>query len=298
MKTVIGLDSEELYREAVHLLGKLDFIGNHPVLAFVDNSAISPPEMAVLPPCANSLKSEQIRIDRMFEGADRACDEANLMRHRIERRLVGNPSSKMLGLVDDEGADLVAIGSHRRGPLGSAFLGSVGRAFAISGETSFLIGRGGTAAHGNARAVFATDHSEYADRCLDLLLELNPAGLSDIHFVFATELGREVLKAAAGGDKGDEPSLDELRDLVKQKGEALVQRCLESGRNADYRIVDDYASDGLRSAMYETKSDLLILGARGHGFLERLVIGSLSLHMVVAEPFSVLVLRLPKEEDR
>lgn len=298
MKTVIGLDLDEFYREAVHLLGRLDFAGNHPILAFADNAAISPAEMAILPPCASSLRSEQVRIDRMFHAADRACDEANLTRPRIERRVAGNPSTTILNVAKDERADLVAIGSRRRGPLGSAFLGSVGRALAISGENSFLIGRGGTAARGNARAVFATDHSPYADGCLDLLLEINPVGLTDIHFVFATELGREVLKAVAGGDPEDEPSLDELRDLAKQKGEALVQKCLESGRNADYRIVDDYASDGLRGAMYETRSDVLILGARGHGFLERLVIGSLSLHVVVAEPFSVLVLRLPKEEDR
>ncbi|MGV3615117.1 MAG: universal stress protein [Fimbriimonas sp.] len=298
MKTVIGLDSDELYREAVHLLGRLDFVRNDLILTFVNHSKLSPAEMAVLPPCASSLKLDQVRIDRMFESAGDACDEANLVRDHKERRVMGTPSTTILEIAEDEAADLVAIGSRRRGPLGSAFLGSIGRALAISGESSFLIGRGGTAVRGSVRAVFATDHSPYADRCLDLLLELNPAGLSDIHFVFATELDQDVLSAALGSEVPDERSLDELQTAVRMKGETLVQRTLESGRNADYRIVDDYASDGLRIAMYETRSDILILGSRGHGFLERLVIGSLSLHMVVAEPFSVLVLRLPKEKDR
>ncbi|RYG31629.1 universal stress protein, partial [bacterium] len=48
-----------------------------------------------------------------------------------------------------------------------------------------------------------------------------------------------------------------------------------------------------RTTMSETGSDLLILGARGHGLIERLLIGSLALHVVVAEPYSVMVLRLP-----
>ena len=37
---------------------------------------------------------------------------------------------------------------------------------------------------------------------------------------------------------------------------------------------------------------LMILGAQGHGFIERLLIGSTSLHQVAAEPYPVLVLRV------
>jgi hypothetical protein len=43
--------------------------------------------------------------------------------------------------------------------------------------------------------------------------------------------------------------------------------------------------------MLDTKSDLLVLGAQGHGFLARLRMGSKSFHQVVSERYSVLVLR-------
>ena len=38
-------------------------------------------------------------------------------------------------------------------------------------------------------------------------------------------------------------------------------------------------------------ADLLVLGAQGHGFLERLTTGSVSLDQAVARPYSVIVMR-------
>lgn len=299
MKIVVGIDSEHLFREAIHLLGRLDFVGARPVLAHVSDAFLAPyMDGAVLPPMAEVVRVARQSENRLLDEADRACDEASLSRNREVRRLEGNPSLEILNLVEAEHADLVAIGSHRKGGLESAFLGSVGRALAISGDRSFLIGRSGVADRGNVSAVFATDHSHYADGCFDELLRLDPSGLTDIHIVFAAERGREFLRQTAGIGDDEEPAFDEIRERIRAKGEAMVQRCLESGRQADYRMVDGYALDALRNAMYETKSELLVIGAKGHGFLERLVIGSLSLHMVVAEPFSVLVLRHPKEHQK
>jgi hypothetical protein len=38
-------------------------------------------------------------------------------------------------------------------------------------------------------------------------------------------------------------------------------------------------------------SRLLILGAQGYGFWERLMVGSISFHQAIAEPHPVLILR-------
>ena len=43
--------------------------------------------------------------------------------------------------------------------------------------------------------------------------------------------------------------------------------------------------------MAEEQADLLILGSHGHGALERLALGSVSFHQVVATPHNVLVVR-------
>lgn len=40
------------------------------------------------------------------------------------------------------------------------------------------------------------------------------------------------------------------------------------------------------------RDELLILGAQGHGFWERLTVGSVSFHQAIAESHSVLMLRV------
>jgi hypothetical protein len=47
----------------------------------------------------------------------------------------------------------------------------------------------------------------------------------------------------------------------------------------------------LRELMRTEQADLLVLGAQGHGFLDRMRSGSVSFHQVVGESYSVLVLR-------
>jgi len=43
--------------------------------------------------------------------------------------------------------------------------------------------------------------------------------------------------------------------------------------------------------MHSTGAELMVVGAHGKGWIERLLIGSTSLHEVIDEPYNVLVLR-------
>ena len=51
-------------------------------------------------------------------------------------------------------------------------------------------------------------------------------------------------------------------------------------------------NDVLNSVMEDSRADLLILGAHGHGFIKRLVVGSTTMHMVGNEPWNMLVIRV------
>jgi nucleotide-binding universal stress UspA family protein len=57
--------------------------------------------------------------------------------------------------------------------------------------------------------------------------------------------------------------------------------------------VNASVNDAIKQTMQEFNAQLLIVGAHGHGFFERMMLGSIALHQVVAEPHSVLVLRAP-----
>jgi nucleotide-binding universal stress UspA family protein len=43
--------------------------------------------------------------------------------------------------------------------------------------------------------------------------------------------------------------------------------------------------------MLDTQADILVMGAQGHGFVERVFIGSVSLHQALYEPYPVMIVR-------
>lgn len=296
MRIVIGVDPDLNYREATHLLGRLRFARSKIVLAHVNETSLVPVYAGGVTLPVEEPDSERIaRADQYLRSARTDSELSGSGETFTARALEGPVAKELMELAEHEGADLVALGSRRRGIRDSVFLGSVGRAFAIGAHESFLIARSGVTSQGNVRAVFATDHSEYADKCADELLRMAPEGLGEVRFVFSWDGSLDELRRAAGvEDHGVLQSF--LLDLVARKGQALVDKYREEGIFARYDIVDGFPIDTLRRVMYETKSELLVLGAKGHGFWSRLFVGSLALHCVVAEPFSVLIVR-PRSEE-
>lgn len=292
MKTLVGIDGQGHYPAALDLLGRLRFAENAPVLVHVE-----PP---IVGPLAGSpvLYDVPVAMERAISAAGHALLEgaADMARglglgEGVETvYTVGSSSAELMRLAEERRADLVAIGSGRRGPLGSFFLGSVGRALAVHGGSSFLVARG-ERKEGPLRAVFATDHSEYANRCFARLLDMNPKGLERVTVVTATE---SSIDANSGDDDRTPYTLTEMENDLREKGETLVARLAASGRDAEFRLVEGFPAEAIRKAVEDVGADLLIVGARGHGLIERVLIGSFTLHAVVAEPYSVLVLRFPE----
>lgn len=291
MKIVVGVDPGGLYREAIHLLGRLKFVDAQIVLAHVRPPILTPAFAGALPaPTEQQDRAAHESSEHLLEDAESAT-RSRVGESVTTVSLEGSAPREIMELAETERADLVAVGSRRQGTLGSVILGSTGRALAIGAAESFLVARGGISAEGNVRAIFATDHSPYADRCLDELLRLDPQGIAELQIVFAADGDTDTLRKAVGLPDRLDLGSEELMEKVRERGAVLVDKCTESGRLAEYTIVEDYAINVLRKRMYDGKADLLILGAQGHGFLSRLLIGSLSLHAVVAEPFSVMVIR-------
>lgn len=297
MKIVLGVDNEYIYREAVSLLGRLRFANSEIVAANVCEPVPLPAYAGAMLAPIEEIETERLDHSRNFlssisyEISNRCgVDEIS------ERSLIGSTANEILQVAKEEKADLVAIGSRRLGKMRSFFSGSVGRALVLNAETSFLVARSGVDGATDVSAIFATDHSDYANRCLDELLRLNPAGLTEIHIVFAADTVEELWMAAEDGSGGVMQE-GPLTEQMKKMGEALVDKCIQSGRLADYRLVRQSQFNAIRHRMNATKSDLLILGAERHGLLERLLVGSVTLHEIVAEDFSVLVIRLPEENS-
>lgn len=292
MKVIVGVDAKGAYKPAVKLLGRLGV----PKAAVTLLNVVSP-VMPYLPAEASDseLQSDYLKI--VENDGLRALDEATdiacgLDLHARSKLVFGSPANCLMEEVSAQHADLVAVAATHHGTWSSSFLGSVCRALAIGCSASLLISKGGEADSGPLKAVFATDHSAFSERCLDRFIAMGAHGIRDIHVVSAYSLSdaqAEVLSknlAALGGDADRW-----LEERTQCKNEEVCKKLRAAGYATTSSAVQGSPSNAIREAMQDTHAQLLIVGSHGKGFIARTFIGSVSLHQVVAEPYPVLVIR-------
>lgn len=204
----------------------------------------------------------------------------------------GDPARELMTVASEANADLLAIYSEAKGTYGDLFFGSVAKGLVQAADQSLLIAKGEIAPEGPLNVVFATDHSEYADRSLDLFLSWAPKGMGKVRVLTANETSPSVAALLVH----DLPHLKDeapiwIRERLEDRNRKTVERFIRAGIEAEGIVLDAHPNDAMRTVMLDTKSDLLVLGAQGHGFLDRLRMGSKSFHQVVSERYSVLVLR-------
>jgi nucleotide-binding universal stress UspA family protein len=200
----------------------------------------------------------------------------------------GNPAHEITGLAEQENADIIVAGSIRKGKIETFVIGSVARALIVEAKRSILIGKTTLKDQPKVNAVFATDHSAYANKCLDLLVSLAPHGLGNVTVVSADTTDEEVSKAM----KSENPEGLGSEDVLYRKNEQACAMLRTIADGADSIVLRGRANDVINAVMEQTRADLLILGAHGHGFLERLLMGSTAMHMVGNAPWNVFVLRV------
>jgi nucleotide-binding universal stress UspA family protein len=151
-----------------------------------------------------------------------------------------------------------------------------------------LVAKGAVPEEGPIRAVLAVDHSPYCDRCIDRLMKWKPEGLDSVC----------VLSAMPSGSSHHEFLIEKLslpesqiEGWMAEENQKVVDKLRTAGIHAEQRIGKGDPNDVIRATMYDFGAELAILGAHGHGFIERLLIGSVSLHQVVAESYSTLLIR-------
>jgi nucleotide-binding universal stress UspA family protein len=215
----------------------------------------------------------------------------------------GRPSDVILDAADRLAVDLVITGSRGRGPLRSMLLGSVAAEVAASAPCPVLVARG-TAV---GRLLVTTDGSPASERI--------PVALDGLE-VFR-ELATDVVAVAVP----DSPAYELMTRLytisderVAREREALKRRAIDdanemtqllaaAGNAATPHVRNGDAAEQILAQATESAADLIVVGSRGLGAIERVILGSVARNVLVHAGASVLIVRgakpgtsTPKEE--
>jgi nucleotide-binding universal stress UspA family protein len=145
------------------------------------------------------------------------------------------------------------------------------------------------------RVLFATDGS-------DLAIEAARRAAGMLADFEATVLGVVPLLLAPGTEVGDIESVAlpatspetvaQIDEAVTAKIEADIERTITAiGRPADRRVVHGDAAIEICRVAEEGRFDLVVVGSHGSGFLKRVLLGSVSHHVLHHAPCPVLVVR-------
>jgi len=275
VKAVVGVDAEGHYRKALRLLRHIGFKETAVELVHVQKSLVVPESTAspsTVPLAVPGYMAVEVDTDPTVEILQEAQEEASGLGFESQTLgEVGNVAKELMDRADEARADLIVVGSNQKSLYGALFLGSVGRGLAIGARQSLLIAKQEVSNPGPLTAVFATDGSDYAEDCLRMLLRMHPSGI-----------GRLVVVTAID---------DREADIARAHLNKVVTHLCEEGFRAEAHAVEGSPNEVIDAMMASTQADLLVIGAQGHGFLDRLLLGSVSLQEVVGTRHSILLLR-------
>jgi nucleotide-binding universal stress UspA family protein len=290
MKIIVGIDTGGTYKSCLNLAARLRFPEPEFILAHAVDVTMPLGDYGGAAEAAYGVDYVRLATEAGEEALEKAEDDACAHKlHSETALLVGGAAAALVQYAQDRHADLVCVQSQRKGRLGSLFMGSTSRGLAIAAHCSVLVSKGEVAPKGDLKAVFATDHSSYADRALDRFLQLRPSGIKSVHVVTALHLDDS-------GGHFDRAALDtrieeEIVKAARKRLDSDVGKLRDEGYRATCAVIDLEVNEALEKEMENSEADLLIMGAQGHGVMHRLLLGSSAIHQVVVEPYSVLIIR-------
>ena len=173
--------------------------------------------------------------------------------------------------------------------IATATLGCTAHKLITKSPTSFIVTQGAVPPTGPIRCLFATDHSTYSNLAFQKLLEWVPQGIQEV-VVFTAMAPTDRLLAASFHRHGFQDESHAARAATRQC-EELAKRLEERGFRAQTRIWTGHVPHAIDVAVKESNADLLVIGAQGHGFIDKLYAGSTASAVLAHATYPVLVMR-------
>jgi nucleotide-binding universal stress UspA family protein len=202
--------------------------------------------------------------------------------------VVGRPASAIVAESRRTNADLILLGSRGRGPFASALLGSVTAEVVDHAPCPVLVARR-TSLGG---VVLGHDGSDSARQAEQLIAEWPLLRASAVRVVSVAGYLPVYATMDGPSDAGlYQQLLDDLRAEAEHSASDAVARLRALGVTATTEIRDGDAAAELVRAAEAGRADLIVVGSRGRGGLERLLLGSVARNVLFHAPCSVLIVR-------
>jgi nucleotide-binding universal stress UspA family protein len=203
------------------------------------------------------------------------------------------PAPGILAEARKLGARVIVVGSRGLGAIGRLFLGSVSRGVVREARCSMLVVRG--SARAPRRFLIGVDGSSHARRAIAFVATLPPPRGAQAHLVSVVEPIRlpstGLLPSKIRAAVTSEAARAEKDRLAAARRQLAVAEARL--RRAGWRVRGEVRSGRPLEELFAAAhgANILVVGARGVGAMERLLLGSVAEGAVARAPVSVLVVR-------
>jgi nucleotide-binding universal stress UspA family protein len=289
MRVLLAADGSNDAKAAAQWLDHLPLPADREVMVV---TVVNTPLIPALPEIAGELHSALVAEARRLAD-DTAADCLRTGSTATGRVVEGDPRDEIVAAAKSWGADLIVLGARGLGAIKEFLMGSVSVGVARHAPCPVLVCKGTPR---DVRAVtVALDGSEHARRALAWLMALPlPAGMR-LQLVGVAEpqhypssapgILRETLRTAVAAIDAERRAAAEKECAAAAESvparDIVVDVNVQTGRPTDVIVRESQESD----------SDLVVVGARGLGALERLLLGSVSEFVLRHARCPVLVVR-------
>jgi nucleotide-binding universal stress UspA family protein len=207
-----------------------------------------------------------------------------------------SPAWGVLHAAEQWGPDLIILGSHGRSALGRFFLGSVSLKVLSEARSSVRIARHHDCVEGSpVRFLVGLDGTPDSDAAVDEIAARTwPVGSSIKVLSAISPIGVFVYPPFAV----DVTQWTEVQESVAKQWEHMekvtntaAMKLRNAGLLVDTTVHDGKPADLILDTATEIGADTIFLGARGHRFMERFLLGSVSSAVAARASCSVEVVR-------
>ncbi len=192
------------------------------------------------------------------------------------------PHRAIIARAEEWKPDLAVVGSQGRSALGRFILGSVSQKVLYESSCSVRISRGRILpADRPAKLILGTDGSPDADAMIEAVAARNWGKGTQIKLVTAVEAFHQYALEP-------DVQLDRIRDIQMM----AIEKLNRAGLEGQAVLTDEDPKKYLVRQAKKWEADCIFLGAKGHSFFERILIGSVSSSVAAHADCSVEVIRI------